>query len=218
MYPMQSSAILTPDKSNPASSTNTESKKHLHQRLDIAIQSQDYPQAIHLLNHLIIQEPKHSSHYSNRGLIYCYCQQWNQALSNYNQALILNPNGERIYINRAKCHAAMGRLPEAIADYDCAIDINPYNINARLQQGILLRELKLYDDAIVCFGLALFLGDLKARIYAERGRTHHLDGHWNCAVGDYQQALTILDQSHSPSHSTLLVGQIQAWMSELLDS
>ncbi|MBE9068335.1 tetratricopeptide repeat protein [Leptolyngbya cf. ectocarpi LEGE 11479] len=122
-------------------------------------------------------------------------------------------NGDQVYVNRAKCHAAMGHLQEAIADYDCAIDINPYNINARLQQGILFRELKLYDDAIVCFGLALFLGGLKAPIYAERGRAYHLDGHWNYAIGDYQQALTILHQSPSPS----LVGQIQTWMSELLD-
>lgn len=121
-------------------------------------------------------------------------------------------NGEQIYVNRAKYHTAMGRVQEAVADYDCALDINPCNIDARLQQGILLRELELYDDAIVCFGLALFLGNLKAHIYAERGRTYHLDGHWNCAIGDYQQALSMLNQSPSPS----LVGQIHTWMSELL--
>ncbi|MEM7062259.1 MAG: tetratricopeptide repeat protein [Cyanobacteria bacterium P01_B01_bin.77] len=125
-----------------------------------------------------------------------------------------NARGDQIYVNRARFYTAVGHLHEAIADYDCAIDINPYNIDARLQQGILFRELKLYDDAIVCFGLALFLGNLKAPIYAERGRTYHLDGHWNCAIGDYQQALTILHQSPSPS----LVRQVQTWMSELLDN
>ena len=133
-------------------------------------------------------------------------------MTDYNYALHLNPNEDRIYANRAKCNAALENWSEAIADYDSAIDINPYNINARIHQGVLFRALKMYEDAIVCFGLALFLGKLSAHIYAERGRTYQVIGHWNCAIGDYQKALDVLKQSPSQS----LESQIQTWISELL--
>ena len=108
----------------------------------------------------------------------------------------------------------MGYWHEAIADYDCAIDINPYNQMARLEQGILLRTLKMYDDAITCFDLALFFGNLQAHVYAERGRTYHLDGHWNCAAGDYEKSLNMLQVS--PNRA--LQSKVCTWITELIDA
>lgn len=213
MRPMQPLPIKTLKDYEPAQQINIKTKKQLHQYLHRVIKNKDYTLALHLLDYLVDKEPQNPHHYSNRGLIYYRCQQWTQALNNYNQALRLKPNGDRIYANRAKCHAAIGHWHNAIADYDCAININPYNIKARLHQGILFRDLRMYDEAIVCFGLALFLGSLKADIYAERGRTYHLDGHWNCALGDYRQALAILHQSPQKPLSY----QVQAWISELLN-
>ncbi|ESA36093.1 tetratricopeptide tpr-1 repeat-containing protein [Leptolyngbya sp. Heron Island J] len=192
----------------PKASIDQQLKQSLHQ----AIQYQDYPRAILLLNYFIIQEPKNPDHYINRGLIYAHYQSWSQAMADYNQALQLNHNEGQIYANRAKCNAALGHWSEALADYDTAIGLDPDNINARVHQGILFRALSLYDDAIVCFGLALFIGNLSADIYAERGRTYQLDGQWNCAISDYQRALEIL--AESPSES--LQSQIQVWTAELL--
>ena len=51
------------------------------------------------------------------------------------------------------------------------------------------------------------------QVYAERGRTYHLSNHWNCAIGDYQRALTIIQQSPNDS----LAEQIHDWMAELLN-
>ena len=153
-------------------------KQRLHQHVHTAIRIKNYGQAIQLLSYLIVQEPGNSDYYSNRGLLYSRCKQWSQALVDYNQAIRLNPYGDAIYSNRAKCHAMMSDWHAAIADYDCAIDINPYNLAARLKQGILLRHLRMYDDATTCFDLALFFGHSQAHIYAERGRTYHLNGHF----------------------------------------
>lgn len=187
-------------------------KRRCHRFLHKALKNQNYKRAIDLLTYLITQEPHNAIHYKNRGRIYHHCRKWKQALVDYNQAVQLNPKGTQIYFHRAKCNAALGRWHESITDYDCAIDINPNNIQARINQGILFRELKMYDDAIVCFGLALFIGKLSAHIYAERGRTYHLDGHWNCAIGDYQRALSRLEHPHNEP----LVLKLKAWMSELL--
>ena len=188
--------------------------KLLHQHLHRALAQGHYGQAIRLLDYLIVQAPKKSSYYTQRGLVYYRCRQWSQAMVNYNQALQLNPGNDRIYVNRANCYVAQGKFPEAIADYDCAIAINPNNIRARLRQGILFRGLGLYEDAITCFDLALFLGQLSAYTYAERGRTYHVDGHWNCAMGDYQSALTMLDRAPSQP----LEFQLQTWISELISN
>lgn len=186
--------------------------KRLHQNVQLAIKNKNYREGIRLLNYLITQEPSNADYYSHRGLIYYRCHQWSQAIVDYNQALRLNPDGDQIYSSRAKCNAVMGQWHQAIADYDCAIGINPRNLMARLEQGILLRNLKLYDDAITCFDLALFLGDLQAHVYAERGRTYQVDQHWNCAVGDYERALVLLEKS--PNHA--LTSTISTWMHELL--
>lgn len=188
-------------------------KKQLQVYLRVAIQKKDYIQALTLLNYLITKEPYNAKHYSNRALVYYHCHCWAKALGSYNQALALNPSSDQIYVSRAKCKAAMGNYQQAITDYDHAISLNPRNIKARLNQGILFRALELYDEAIVCFGLALFVGSLQAQVYAERGRTHHLNNHWNCAIGDYQRALAIIQQSPNE----LLAHQIYDWLAELLN-
>ncbi len=188
--------------------------QRLQQRLRTAVEQQNYDTAICLLDYLIDQDPKNPTHYSNRGLIYARCLQWDAAIVDYDQALLLNPDSDRIYMKRAKCNEALGQWDEAIIDYDCAIDINPYNIQARVNQGILFRDLKAYEDAIICFGLALFFGEFDSQIYAERGRTYHLDGHWNCAMGDYQRVLDILKDSPNAD----LEAQIYIWILELLSN
>ena len=192
----------------PKVSINQQLEHDLHQ----AIQYQDYPRAILLLNYFIIQEPQNPSHYINRGLIYDHYQSWSRAMADYNQALRFNPKESQLYANRARCNAALGHVSEALSDYDTAIDLNPHDINARVHQGILFRALSMYEDALVSFGLALLLGNLSADIYAERGRTYQLDGQWNCAIADYQRALELLVKSPSES----LQSQIQVWITELL--
>lgn len=192
--------------------SDAETQKLLHTLVRQAVSQQAYANAIQLITCLITQEPKNPNNYNNRGLMYYHCQHWPQAMADYNRAIQLNSNKDKVYTNRAKCNLALGRWSAAISDYDSAITINPYNIKARIRQGVLFRALKMYNDAIVCFGLALFLGKLSAHIYGERGRTHQLNGHWNCAIGDYQRALELLDTSPNQ----LLEKQIQSWISEML--
>ncbi|MBT9313757.1 tetratricopeptide repeat protein [Leptothoe kymatousa] len=206
------STIKTDQVNHSGQQMTLATKKRLHQNVHIAIKAKNYGQGLRLLNYLIAQEPSNADYYSHRGLIYYHCHQWSQALGDYSQALRLNPSGDEIYSSRAKCNAIMGYWHAAISDYDCAINLNPCNLMARLEQGILLRNLKLYDDAITCFDLALFFGSLKAHVYAERGRTYHLDGHWNCAIGDYERSLALLTQSPNSA----LAAKLEVWMHELL--
>jgi tetratricopeptide (TPR) repeat protein len=181
-------------------------------------------EALELFDLLIRRDSSNASDYSNRGLVYFKIGDLDQALENYNQALSLNSRLAKVYNNRANCYASMGNLAAAIADYDQAIDLNPFDLHPRINQGITLRDLGAYQRAVEVFDLALqfsklgnasdMTNTLVGHIYAERGRTHHLLGDWNCAMSDYQQALAILT---TDTGSYRLQCQVGIWLSELLD-
>ncbi len=199
------------------------------QALDKAQQGR-FDEAIELLNELITCNPT-SADYNNRGLLHFQNGQPVAALEDYNRALALNPKQAKVYNNRANCYAALGQLPEAISDYETAIDLDPANLNAWVNQGITYRDLELYSQAVENFDLALrFMQILRGRdrhhsshlleghICAERGRTHHLAGDWNCAVADYHRALALLPQPALSSRVTQrLLQQVKLWLNDLLN-
>lgn len=174
----------------------------------------NYEVAIALLDRLITLDPENAADYNNRGLMYFRNNQIVEAMCDLSQALAINPNLDSAYNNRANCYAAQGDLAEAIADYDLALDLNPANLRAWINQGIAFRELELYDLAIENFDITLIIGDsLEERIYAERGRVHHLRGDWNYAVSDYQKALKLL--ANQPQLANYHQ-KVRGWLDQLL--
>ncbi len=181
-----------------------------------AVHQGDYAQALLLLNQLIKRQPEHAAYYSNRGLVKLWCGDSTAALNDFNRAIRLAPNLDQAFNNRATCYAAMGRLEDALQDYDHAVELNPFNTRARINLGATLRDLGHLDEALTCLDDALLFYQLSEHCYAERGRTYHLRGDWNCALADYRRCLDAaakLDTNHSLEQ---LVKRVQGWMSELL--
>lgn len=191
--------------------------RQLRRRVRWEARQGNYTTAIQILNHLVSRYPNQPEYYSNRGLMYYYRCQWSAAIADFNRALALQPDSDRIYSNRANCYAAQGNWQIAIADYDRAIDLNPFNMRARINQAITFRDIEQYEEALACFDIALFMGSARATIYAERGRTHHLNGHWNCAMGDYQRALAVLkaEEPDSITPPQTLKKRVFRWIDEL---
>lgn len=188
--------------------------EQLRNSIKVKASQGDYPAAIALLNRTIALCPDSATDYNNRGLMYYRDGKITEALKDLSLALEIEPTLDSAYNNRANCYAAKGDLAQAIADYDTALDLNPANIRAWINQGIAFRELRMYDLALENFDITLIIGDsLQSRIYAERGRTYHLQGDWNCAVADYQTALAMLEQQSKPSKLTY---KIRTWLSQLL--
>jgi tetratricopeptide (TPR) repeat protein len=169
--------------------------------------------AIAILTTLIELNPTSAADYNNRGLIYFQNGQKEQAIADYNTALELDPHLDSVYNNRANYYASLGQLAEAIADYEMTLDLNPGNVRAWINQGITFRDLGLYDLALENFDLVLGLGQLQGNIYAERGRTNHLRGDWNCAIADYRNALAVLAPFGSAGR---LRDRVENWMNQLL--
>ena len=197
------------------SNLNTQiSEQRLRTSVEEKASQGNYAMAIFLLDELIAICPDNAADYNNRGLMYFRNNQIIEALCDLSQALQINPCLDSAYNNRANCHAAQGDLAEAIADYELALDINPANLRAWINQGITFRELELYDLALENLDIALIIGDsLEERIYGERGRTHHLRGDWNCAVGDYYKALDILATKPSLARYEQ---KVTGWLDKLL--
>lgn len=215
----QSTKATVRQKPLTSASTHPEQNTSLRQAALAAAQQGNHAAAIALFDHLIDQNPSHASHYSNRGLVYFQSGQAEAALADYNRAIALNPRLDSAYNNRANYYAAQGLFLEAILDYDIALDLNPTNVRAWINQGITFRQLEMHDRALESLELALCLGGLEGHIYAERGRTYHLRGDWNCAVADYQRALAELPQANAlfcnPSMRLRL--QVESWLHDLLD-
>lgn len=198
--------------------STVEQETILRQRALTEAQQGNHREAIAIFNELIARNPSNANHYSNRGLIYFQSGQATAAIADYNRAIELNPRLDSAYNNRANYYAAQGQFLEAILDYDIALDLNPANVRAWINQGITFRELDMHDRALESFDLALCLGKLEGHVYAERGRTYHLRGDWNCAVGDYRRALDLLGQPGltMENSSLRLYLQTESWLDELL--
>lgn len=203
-----------------SSSATVGQSASLRQKALAEAQQGNHTEAIALLSYLIDQNPNSASDYSNRGLVYFQSGAAAAALADYDRAIELNPRLDSAYNNRANYYAAQGQFLEAILDYDIALDLNPTNVRAWINQGITFRELEMYDRALESLELALCLGRLEGHVYAERGRTYHLRGDWNCAVADYQRALAALPQSNITERnpSTRLRTQVVNWLHDLVGS
>lgn len=179
-----------------------------------AVKRQQYPQALQLLNQLIKRHPDRAMYYSNRGLVYLWMERPYAALVDCDRAVALGPDLDQAYNNRAMCHAALGDLAAALDDYEQAVDLNPFNSRARINLGATLRQMGALDLALDCFDEALMFHQLPEFIYAERGRTYHLRGDWNCAIADYRRALEAAQVSNASLQN--LVERVKRWIAELL--
>ena len=210
--------LPTSKEANKQSLTSAEQNALMRRKALTEAQHGNYTVSIALFSHLIDRDPNSAKDYSNRGLVYFQDGQRQAALADYNRAIELNPRLDSAYNNRANYFAAQGQYLEAILDYDITLDLNPTNVRAWINQGITFRELEMYERAIESFDLALCLGRLEGHIYAERGRTYHLRGDWNCAVADYYRSLTELPavSMYASDPSVRLRFQVESWLDELL--
>ena len=219
-YPRRQQHQIVPSNSREAKVdlARVESDGNLRRQAQAKAQQGNYAEALALLGQLIDRHPQDAVNYNNRGLVYFQDGQFEQASADYNTAIQLNPQLASAYNNRANFYAARRHLVAAIADYDRAIDLNPSYVRAWINRGITLRDLGRYDQAVENFDIAEVLGQLAGHIYAERGRTYHLWGDWNCAIADYRRALNELpqDSNLNSALANRLRLQVKTWLNQLI--
>jgi len=192
-----------------------ESPAQVRERVVRAVSKGDFIRAIALLNRLIMDYPASAEDYNNRGLLHLWHGSPQKAILDFNRAIALNPDLPASYNNRANYYAVQGAKKSALEDYDRAIDLNPFHVRARINRAITLRELGHYDAALDGLEDALLFRQMTGEIYAERGRTYHLRGDWNCAIADYRRALAFFPSSESAAATLPRRQQLLTWLNQL---
>ncbi len=223
IYP-QSQLLCVDENTSPfiqfgsqAIESQSESAHEVRQRVKQAIRNGDFLRAIAWLNRLIMHDPMNAENHNNRGLVYFRQGSLQRAFVDFNRAIALDPELPAAYNNRGNYYAAQGLSQLALDDYQQAIALNPFHVRARINQAVTLRELGRFDEALIGFEDALLFRQFDSKIYAERGRTYHLRGDWNCAIADYHRALEALSTTHqlfNPAHQSRHT-QIMGWLREL---
>lgn len=198
----------------------------LRQQALFAAQRGSFAMALEGLNVLLDRYPKSAPDFNNRGLVHFQAGNWAAAIADYDRAIEIDDDLANAYNNRANYYAAKGDPFAAVADYQTAIEIDPSNVRAWINQGITFRELHMHIPALDNFEQALDLVEeeqdlthyvfLSAHIFAERGRTNHLLGDWNCALSDYYEAIAHINHESQTTAYPPLWWQIDSWLSELL--
>lgn len=225
---VQGSTVQGNSPATPSPWDNTDRDRLLRQQSLFAAQRGQFAQAIAGFNLLINRNPDSATDYNNRGLVYAQQGNWDAALQDYNEAIHLNPDLAHVFNNRANYYAAQGDLFAALSDYQTALELDANNIRAWVNQGITFRELEMFSAAIDNFNQSLWLVQqecdsteqvlLSAHVHAERGRTHHLFGDWNCALSDYYLALDYLSHESQPTAYPPLWWQVEGWLNEILQA
>ena len=198
----------------------------LRQQSLFAAQRGNFTMAVAGLDLLLDRYPESAPDFNNRGLVHFQAGHWTEAIADYDRAIDLDEDLANAYNNRANYYAAKSDLFAAVADYQTAIEIDPSNVRAWINQGITFRELDMHIPALDNFEEALDRVAqeedeaqyifLSAHIFAERGRTYHLFGDWNCALTDYYEAIAHINHKSQTIAYPPLWWQIDSWLSELL--
>lgn len=96
------------------------------------------------LNH----DPHNPDLYNNLACLYYKINNIENAIYNYKKALYLNPNNWQTHYNLANCYVKKNFIPDAITHYQTSIKIYPENINAIQNLGLLLVDLKNFEEAL----------------------------------------------------------------------
>jgi tetratricopeptide (TPR) repeat protein len=94
--------------------------------------------------------------YIDRAYVFASINQWEMAWIYFNYAIELDPNQPaNIYFSRGYGYQIAKAYRQALADYKKAIELDPSNLDAYLNAGNSLIELKEFDRAIEMYNSGL---------------------------------------------------------------
>ena len=106
-------------------------------------------------NKYIVDFPEEAMFYYYRGLCMSQKMKMTNALDDLTMALTKNEKDSKLYTSRANLFIKLGQTESALGDYTKAILINGNNIEAIKGKGKCLESLQKFNEASVCYELAL---------------------------------------------------------------
>ena len=165
----------------------------------------DVNSAINKYSDAISIKPSNWKAYSLRAKAYYATQNYDKAITDISQAITLSPNDMTLYEIRANCYLAKEDYEKALPDFNIVLSkANKNDINyfqTFFSRGKTLYYSKRYDDAIVDFTQAIYLGKKDPKnatnsnnyiyLYYWRGLSYMELNRYSEAIADFDTHLAI---------------------------
>lgn len=135
----------------------------------IALQKNQWEDALAFLGRAVLVNPAYSAVHSNIGSAHMALGRFHEAIASYGEAIRCQPDFADAFYNRANTLVALGRTGDALRDYEAAIALKPDYAAAHCNLGLALHELKRPNEAISCYDTAIMLKPHYAQAYYNRG-------------------------------------------------
>lgn len=145
--------------------------------------------SITLWSYVISRDPKVSSAYVNRGVIYKAQGKFEEALQDYNTAIDINPLSAESYSNRGNLLLTLKRYDDALTDLNAAVRLNPQLDKSFLNRGNCFYLLKQYDAAEKDFSTSIRLNSRNTSSLNNRGLVYFRQQRFEKALEDFTAAL-----------------------------
>jgi protein O-GlcNAc transferase len=160
-----------------------------------------HDEAIALCDKAIALAPGNAGAYERIGRAFEGKKDWAAAATSFAKACELDPQAIAPRLRKAAAVAKLGNSEDALAICDEALAIDAASPEAHAERANILQKLKRLPEAIAAYDKAIALAPEKAVYYEERARLHGTSGHSAAALGDYEQALTIIAGSSAAAQA-----------------
>lgn len=169
-----------------------------------AVEEGEYKKAIRFFNKAIKLSEKYDSPYYNKGLTNLKLEKYQEALSGFSKAIEVTERDsfkvivllKKAYVFRIK----MKDLKKGMTQVEMALEVDPISGRAHYMHGLILYDLKKFEEAIESFDKAVSILPSQAGIYYDRALAKRQLNQFDEAIKDY--TITIeLDNAYSRAYN-----------------
>jgi tetratricopeptide (TPR) repeat protein len=120
-----------------------------------ALETNQLPEAIRVLDALLEQEPQHAEALNMRGVAHIRLDQFTEAAIDFDRAIAIDPNNYKYYFNRGNIKMDINQPAAAAEDYARALAIDSTQQAIWLRRAACLHALGDYPEAVADFEGAL---------------------------------------------------------------
>lgn len=157
----------------------------------VAIQTQNYSQAVQWIGKAIQVNPKAPAFHANLGCALHELKQYEAAVAAHDQAIALQPDFADAYTNRGNAFRQLKQWQAALESYDKVLHLRPDHAQAHANRGVALRKLGQWMGALESYDTAIRLAPNEAGAYNRRGNVQKDLMQLEAALASYNQAIAL---------------------------
>ncbi|KAM3134776.1 hypothetical protein pb186bvf_013101 [Paramecium bursaria] len=135
----------------------------------ILIQSNQFQEALNLLDQAISLKPDFQQAYYIQGLCYYNLQKHDQAVQVFNSAIALDPNDVQSIMKKAQSLEKLDRLVELLNTIQKADELTPNNVEVYKIRATTLKKLNRLEEALVDYDRAIQVEPTNPTTYNNKG-------------------------------------------------